>query len=146
MKVTNIINAEKAEEIIIYSHSKTTLVEEIESLVFEHNTELIGYAKREIKPLSLNEIYSFNVEDNKIYAYLERDKLLLKQRLYMIEKIIDDNFIKINQSSIINITKIKKFDSSIGGTLSVVLKNGYKDYISRRQLKKSKRKVRYINE
>ncbi len=141
MKVTNIINAEKAEEIIIYSHSKTKLVEEIESLVFEHNTELIGYAKREIKPLSLSEVYSFNVEDNKIYAYLERDKLLLKQRLYMIEKIIDDNFIKINQSSIINITKIKKFDSSIGGTLSVVLKNGYKDYISKRQLKKVKERL-----
>ena len=39
------------------------------------------------------------------------------------------------------VTKIKKFESTIGGSLKVIFKNGYVDYISRRELKIVKQRM-----
>ena len=91
--------------------------------------------------LSLQEIYCFTIEGKKLYALTENEKLLIKQRLYQIEELTDNDFLKINQSTIINIRKIKRFDTSLSGSLLVVLKNGYKDYVSRRQLKFVKERI-----
>ena len=65
-----------------------------------------------------------------------------KKRLYKIEEMLeDDDFIKINQSCIVNIKMIESFDASIGGALMIKLKNGYRDYISRRQIKAVKERL-----
>ena len=57
------------------------------------------------------------------------------------EELLDNSFIKINQGCIVNINKILKFDSSITGSIKVILKNGFNDYISRRELKNVKRRI-----
>lgn len=141
MKVKTIIDKNKDEEIIIYAHERSSMIDEIESLVNSYSTQFIGYTDRVIRPLTLSEIYSFNVIDNKVYARLEKEVFLLKMRLYVIEDLIDNTFVKINQSCIVNIKKIKKFDSTFTGTLGVELKNGYKDYVSRRQMKVVKERI-----
>ena len=46
-----------------------------------------------------------------------------------------NNFIKINQSCLVNKHYIKCFKSSWKGSFLVELKNGEKDFISRRQTK-----------
>ena len=51
------------------------------------------------------------------------------------------DFIKINQSCIANIRQIQRFDTSFSGTLRVIFKNGYTDYVSRRQLKAVKERL-----
>ena len=51
------------------------------------------------------------------------------------------SFIKINQSCLANKKKIKKFEYTIGGSLRVVFKNGYIDYIARRELKNVKERM-----
>ena len=48
---------------------------------------------------------------------------------------------KINQSCLVRVDKIKRFHSSIGGSLMVTLEGGYRDYISRRQLKIVKERI-----
>ena len=141
MKVKTIIDKNKDEEIIIYAHERSSMIDEIESLVNSYSTQFIVYTDRVIRPLTLSEIYSFNVIDNKVYARLEKEVFLLKMRLYVIEDLIDNTFVKINQSCIVNIKKIKKFDSTFTGTLGVELKNGYKDYVSRRQMKVVKERI-----
>ena len=140
LKCTIIIGENETEEVIIHARKKNGLVKEIERLVTE-NENLYGYRENEIISLNFQEIYSFIVEDNKVYATTENDKLLIKSRLYKIEDSIDDNFIKINQSCIINIRKIQKFNSSVLGSLQVILKNGFKDYVSRRNIKKVKERL-----
>ena len=141
MKVKTVIDKNKDEEIIIYAHERSSMIDEIESLVNSYSTQFIGYTDRVIRPLTLSEIYSFNVIDNKVYARLEKEVFLLKMRLYVIEDLIDNTFVKINQSCIVNIKKIRKFDSTFTGTLGVELKNGYKDYVSRRQMKVVKERI-----
>ena len=72
---------------------------------------------------------------------MEKEQLYLKQRLYQVEDNLDKDFIKINQSTIANIRMIERFSVSIGGSLQVIFKNGYKDYVSRRQLKSVKERM-----
>lgn len=141
MKCTLIIDKNKDEEIIIYAHDRTDLINRIEKLILEKSHDLIGYNEKSIINLSISDVYCFIVENNKIYAITENEKILIKKRLYEIERLLSNDFIKINQSCIINIKKIKRFDASFAGSLMVTLKNDYKDYISRRQLKTVKERI-----
>ena len=140
MKLKIFVDKSKEEEILIYVHEKNGLVEEIERLVSENNFELIGYKDNEAQKLSLLEVNCFICENNKVFA-LTDEKLVVRLRLYQIEDLLDDNFVRINQSCIANIRIIEKTQADFSGALTVVFKNGYRDYISRRNLKKVKERL-----
>lgn len=141
MKFSLFIDKERAEECIVYTHERSRLVEEIEKLILENGFDLTGYKDGSITKINLSEVHCFMVENGKTYAITETDRLLVKNRLYQLEENLTENFIKINQSCIANIKKIKRFDASFSGSLSVVFKNGYSDYVSRRQVKKVKERL-----
>lgn len=141
MKFSFFIDKDKDEEVIVYAHEKTKLIESIENLVNENDFELIGFIDKEAVKIDIADVYCFTVENNKIYAVCEDEKYLLKSRLYQIEEKLSENFIKINQSCIANIRKIRKFDASFSGTLTVIFKNGYKDFVSRRNVKNVKERL-----
>ena len=141
MKLRIVIDKNRDEEILIYAHKKTALLCEIEQLVNNDSFDLTGYGETETVKLNLNEICCFITEDNKVFALTEKDKYRLKSRLYQIEENLNDNFVKINQSCIANIKKIDKFKASVGGALTVVFKNGYVDFVSRRNLKNVKERL-----
>ena len=140
MKLKIFVDKTKEEEILIYVHEKNGLVEEIERLVSENKFELIGYKDNEAQKISLLEVNCFICENNKVFALTE-EKLAVRLRLYQIEDLLDDNFVRINQSCIANIRKIEKTQADFSGALTVVFKNGYRDYISRRNLKKVKERL-----
>ncbi len=141
MKLQIVIDPNRDEEIIIYAHEKSSLVCEIEELVKSYSVDLIGYTENETVKLNLNDIYCFFTEDNKVFALTENEKYRLKSRLYQIEESLSDNFVKINQSCIANIKKIDRFKATVGGSLTVVFKNGYVDFVSRRNLKNVKERL-----
>ncbi len=140
MKCIITIDKEHEEEVLIFAHEKTKLIEDILNLINNENM-FMGYSEGEAYRLNLSEIYCFTVEDNKVYALTDKDKLRIKLRLYQVEEKLSDDFVKINQSCIANIKKIKKFDSSVSGMLTVTFKNGYRDYVSRRNLKSVKERL-----
>ena len=135
MKCKVFIDKNHEEEVVIYSHQRNSLVEQIESLVNSQEIEITGYKEQETVKLDLSEIFCFICEENKIYALTEKERFKIKLRLYQLEEKLPRNFVKLNQSCIGNVKKIQRFNASFGGSLSVEFKNGYKDYVSRRQLK-----------
>ncbi|MBQ5601213.1 MAG: LytTR family transcriptional regulator DNA-binding domain-containing protein [Clostridia bacterium] len=141
MKCRTVIDKDREEEVVIYVHEKNSLSYEIEELVLGKSLELFGYKDKNIVKLSPSDVFCFTVENNKVYAICEKEKYQIKQRLYLLEEILDKDFVKINQSCIANIRKISKFDTSITGTLMVSFKNGHRDYVSRRQMKKVKERI-----
>lgn len=141
MKCTVILDNTREEEIIIYAHQKNELIDEIERMVMGATQQITGFLNEEIIKLDTNDVFCFIIENAKLYAVCESKKYLVKTRLYNIEEMLDKNFVKINQSCIANISKIKKFDSSISGTLKVIFKNGYTDYVSRRNIKNIKERL-----
>ena len=141
MKCTVIFDEMRDEEVIIYAQKSSALIDELVSMVDGSNQTLNGYLRGEIVKIDVKDVYYFTVEENKLYAIIESEKYLLKTRLYTLEAMLDKKFVKINKSSIANITKIKKFDASIYGTLKVVFKNGHIDYVSRRNVKTVKERL-----
>ena len=141
MKFRLIIDKNRDEEVIVYSHKETNLTDEIKRIVENDARELMGYIEREAYKIGLAEVYCFVAEDNNVYAVTNKGRLRIKLRLYQLEEILGEDFIKINQSCIVNIREIRKFDSSFSGMLRVVLKNGFSDYVSRRNIKKVKERL-----
>ena len=141
MKFTVILNSEREEEVIVYAKEKNSLVKSIEELVNGADNYFTVQNERGIKRITEKEAYCFYIEDKKVYVLTEKEKLLLKMRLYSIEEKLSEDFIKINQSTVINIKKIQRFDVSVTGTLKVIMKNGYTDYVSRRRIKNVKERL-----
>ena len=141
MKCKTIIDKNREEEVIIFAHERNETVESIERIVSSTQLELIGYSGKSAVKLEWSEVYCFSVEDNRVYAVTEKEKLQLKLRLYQVEEMADKGFVKINQSCVANIKHIKRFDASVSGTLRVIFKNGYTEYVSRRQLKTVKERL-----
>ena len=141
MKFTLILDKTREEEVLVYAKEKNEITEKIERLVNGDANTVNGYLDDQIVKLDFCDVYCFSIDGGKLYAVCENEKYLLKARLYSIEQLLGYNFIKINQSSIANIGKIARFDASIGGTLKVIFKNGYTDYVSRRNIKSVKERL-----
>ncbi len=141
MKYELIIDKEKEESIIIRAHEKTELINQIEELLKMSECKVIGYYEDEIIPVNFNEVFAIYTRDSKVYINVNNKDYLIKERLYQIEEMLDTSFVKINQGCIVNIKKILKFENSITGSIKVILKNGFSDYISRRELKNVKRRI-----
>lgn len=140
MKLRIVIDKEKEEEILIYAHKRNSLIESIERLV-ESTCELVAYDENGAVKLTESEIYCFISEKGKTYAITEKEKLQVKMRLYQLEERLGKSFIRLNQSCIGNTEKMKRFEAEFSGSLTVTFKNGYKDYISRRQLRAVKERL-----
>lgn len=141
MKYTLTIDPNQEEKVEIIVHQRNELIDAIEKILNEQTNEVIGYNDFETVKMNIDDICCFFTDDNKIYVLYNNKKYYIKLRLYQIESLIDNNFIKINRGCIINKKEIKKFESSFGGSIKVVLKNGFSDYISRRELRNVKRSI-----
>lgn len=140
MKLRIVIDKEKEEEILIYAHERNNLIESIEKLLTSED-ELTAYSENGAVRLKEDEVYCFVSEKGNTYAVTERERLKVKLRLYQLEERLGDDFIRLNQSCIGSVSKMKRFESGFSGSLTVVFKNGYKDYVSRRQLKSVKERL-----
>ena len=134
MKLNVFVDKTQEERIDIYVKEKRQIVEDIKNLISEENI-LLCYKNSEIYKVSFSEIILLAVENEKVAVFTEKDKFFIKERLYMAEKKLSSDFIRLNQSAIGNIRKIRKFDCSVSGTLKVTFTNGLTDYVSRRQVK-----------
>lgn len=140
MDIKIIIDRTKPESVTVVAHERNQLIDEIERLISENNLELIGYKDNEAQKINLINVSCFISENNKTYALTE-ERLQIKLRLYQVEDMLDANFIRINQSCIANIRQIEKVEATFSGSISVIFKNGYRDYISRRNLKNVKERL-----
>ena len=144
MKYTLFIDEGHDEEVIVYAHSKNELIERLEALINGQNLNtppIIGYVGDDIVEVKPKDVSCFFIEDKRLYASTEKGKVLIKRRLYEIEKELGEDFIKINQSSIANIKHVERFSVSFGAALTVHFKNGYRDFVSRRQVKAVKERL-----
>ena len=141
MKTRLIIDESREEEVIVVLHQQSNIFDDIKRFVDGKESNIIGYKDSEIVILKEEDICCFFTEGNKVYANTIKDVYLIKKRLYQLEKELGLDFIKINQGCIANLKNVTRFNASFTGTLEVNFKNGYKDYVSRRELKKLKERI-----
>lgn len=140
MKCETVIDKEVDPRVVIYARERTTEVEKIERFVSGESNELIGYFGESIYPLSPEEIYCVSILEGEVIAHTSRGELALRERLYTLEERLGPDFVRINKSCIANMRGIERFETTLFGSLGVIFKDGYRDYVSRRQLKAVKEK------
>ena len=100
---------------------------------------LLGFRGEEatvLQPESLLRIY---VESGRVHAGTEQGVYALRGPLYEWEQRLDPHaFVRISQSEIIHLKKVKGFDLSLSGTICVRLVDGTVTYASRRYVAKIK--------
>ena len=135
------IDEDQDEEIIAYFHENSESDAKLERFITELTPRLLGFDEKNTYQLSVDEIYAFSTENGRIYAVLSDKTLEVKLRLYELLEMLGDAFVKINQSCLVNVSKILKFEARFSGTMLVVMKNGFKDYVSRRQMRIVKERI-----
>ncbi len=141
MKFSLHIDPEREEEIVIYAQENRAIFADIQRLLAAEETPLVGYEGEHIVVLKPKKISCFVSGDDKVFAICGEHRYLVKKRLYQLEEQLGRDYMKINQSCLANISQISRFSASIGGSLEVVFRDGYRDYVSRRELKKVKERM-----
>ena len=141
MKFTLHIDPEREEEMVIYARENRPVFAEIQRLLAGTEQQLVGYEEDSIVVLKPKKITCFVSGGDKVFAIAGEHRYLVKKRLYQLEEQLGKDYIKINQSCLANISQISRFSASIGGSLEVAFRDGYKDYVSRRELKKVKERM-----
>ncbi|WP_455716114.1 LytTR family DNA-binding domain-containing protein [Anaerosporobacter sp.] len=113
------------------------LYQTIESTV---NDSITAYEGDEICLLSSADIIHIYTQDLKVYVATIHGVYRLHQRLYELEQELDENrFIRVSNSEIVNIKKIKRMDTSLTGTIRMSLDGDREAYVSRRYVTKIKK-------
>lgn len=98
------------------------------------------YDEDNIVIVSPEEIYMIVSQGRYVNVYCKDNEYLSKKCLYEFENILQNNFIRISKTTLVNLQQIKRVEPSFNGML-VVLKNGRKDYISRKYLPEFKKSL-----
>lgn len=139
-----IIDKENDEELVAIVHQRTTLIDEIETLILKYAgaDRIPGYTEDDIKMLSVSEIECVTVLDGKTYAIDSGNRRYrLKQKLYELEEQLPSSFIRINKSTLANENRLDRFAVTYAGSVDAVFKCGYTEYVSRRCFAQIKRRL-----
>ncbi len=132
------------EKVCAYSKERTPLIDKIENLCQEKTIQaknLFGYLEKDIVSLDLDEISYISIEEEKTIAHVEKRKYQIKEKISSLEEILGIDFIQINRYALVNIHHIARFDTSWNGNLVVYLKDGTKDFVSRRKIRTLKERI-----
>ena len=91
---------------------------------------IIGKKGNEISVINIDEIICFYSSEQNNYCKTDKGEFVIKQKLYELEESLPKNdFIRISNSTIINIKFVKCFDVSMIGNILVKFKDGTSEYV-----------------
>ena len=125
-------------KIVIVTDRVTDQINEmVKKLSAEPSEVLAGFRDEQVTVLEPSEMNRVYASGGKVYAETKNGTYLLRLRLYEAEQRLgSSSFVRISNSEIINLKKVKGFDLSFAGTICVSLSNGTVTYVSRRYVTK----------
>ncbi len=99
-----------------------------------------AYFKDSVVMLPQRQIIRIFIDNRKVVVHTENHSYEVRKNLRELEEMLDSNrFVRISQSEILNLRKVKSFDFSAVGTIGVVLENGETTWVARRRVKDVKK-------
>lgn len=141
MKVRTNRKGQDELKIVVECDNHDELEKVLQALAFiEKKIEAIRNQQRFM--ISMQDILYFDTVDKKTFLYTEDDVYEIQMRLYEIETALDQRFIRINKSCVMNFEKLISLRADIGGRIMITLSNGEKLSVSRQYASNVKRKLR----
>ena len=141
MKVSIELSAEYKEPFAVIHTDKVT--DEITRIIdmFSNNETPVTALQNEeeIVVLKPDEIYMVRIEGGDTVIYGEKQKYRSRKRLYELSDLLGKKFMQISKTTLINLSYIDSIEPGFSGTMLLKLKNGNKDYVSRKYLPDFKR-------
>ena len=141
MKIEIQVDESRKEPLVVVYADKVS--EEIHALVRRLSQDapqvLVGFRDDEATILQEETMLRVYAEGGKVLAETMDGLFTLRLRLYELEERLDrTRFVRISNSEIVNLRKVKGFDLSLAGTICVRLQNDAVTYVSRRYVAKIK--------
>ncbi len=115
------------------------VINAIQSYANNQKPMIQAYFKGSVVMLPQRKIFRIYIANRKIMVQTSERLYEVRKNLRDLEELLDsESFIRISQSEILNINRVKNFDFSSTGTIGVELENGEKTYVSRRRVKEIK--------
>ena len=136
------VGAKEPEILITTAHMTEDVnrVVEFVSRLDDSPTVLSGTRDDKVELLDYDAIIRIYAEEGKVFARTERGLYQIRLRLYEVEERMDNGkFVRISNSEIVNLKKVKSLDLSFVGTICMELSNGEVSYVSRRYVSKIKK-------
>lgn len=143
MKFKLIVDPQQEEQVTAVVHGPSELTEKLEQLVLgaAGTDKLWVYTEDTQLLLPFRQIECVTVIDGKTCAIDHKGECYrVKMRLYELEALLPDSFIRINKSSLANETRLLKFEAAFSGAVDAVFRSGYREYVSRRCFAQIKRR------
>ncbi len=128
-------------KLIIITDKVTDEIKDILNTLSSKTPEVItGFYNDLAEILSPEDIIRIYAEGGKTFATVNKKEYVLRQRLYELEEQLTKySFVRISNSEIINLKKVRNFDLSLSGTICVTLSDNTSTYVSRRYVTKIKK-------
>lgn len=126
--------------IILVTNKVDDRINELIKKLSEETPQVIaGFQQDTVKLLNQKDITRIYASNGKVIAEAGKEQYALRLRLYELEERLDKkDFVRISNSEIINLHKVRSFDLSFTGTICVSLRDGTATYVSRRYVSKIK--------
>lgn len=131
----------KIPKLIIKTESVTDEVTEVMKKLSEDIPKVVtGFKEDCAEVLEPEDIYRFYSSQGKVFAVTDNGEYAVRTRLYEIEEQMNlPKFVRVSNSEIINLRKVRNFDLSLAGTICVKFTDGSDTYVSRRYVSKIKK-------
>ena len=141
MKVNIDISADYKEPFaVIYTDKVTDEIQRMIDVFSNSETPVTALQNEEdIVVLQPKEIYMVRVEDGDTIIYGAKERYRSRKRLYELAQQLGKQFMQISKSTLINLSYMDCIEPCFSGTLLLKLKNGNKDYVSRKYLPEFKK-------
>ncbi|WP_154889432.1 LytTR family DNA-binding domain-containing protein [Longibaculum muris] len=115
--------------------------EKVLTLINTMNTKIIGYKRDKKYFVQIESIYYIELVDKKTFIYTKEECYESPLWLYQIEEQLDQQFIRVNKSTILNMKYIKSLKADIGSRIIVYLDNQDQVLVSRTYAKEFKKRL-----
>ena len=127
-------------KVLILTDKITNEVNDLVRKLAENERQIIaGFRGDTVTLLDEKELLRVYASGGRVYAVTAEGEYVLRLRLYELEERLRPfSFVRISNSEIINLKRVRSFDLSLAGTICVALSDGSKAYVSRRYVPKIK--------
>lgn len=136
---TNISKEFNDIEIDINAPEKNEEVQRIENYLLTETAKsintILGMQDNNIFIIDTQEIITVFGEGKTNYCKTKNGRYRIKEKLYYLEEVLPTKqFIRISNSCIVNVKKVKCFDVSLVGRMVIKLEDGSSEIVSRRRI------------
>lgn len=142
----NIDRSVEEVEVLITAQEQSRTVNALYEHIVEFDKKsletLTAYRDDIAKIVNMTDVFRIYTGNQKVYIQTHQGEYAIRYRLYELEAALDKKqFLRISNSEIVNIKKIRDIDLSIIGRICIRFEDNTQTYVSRRYIPKIKKSL-----